>query len=88
MWLAEHPVSRVQRVLEQQAGPEPWDAERIIQRVQQSRSCESTSLEAVRHDDLQRPEVLSIQVPTPDLNHFDHLSSLPSQRMMCLLRIS
>lgn len=81
--LAQHPLERVQSAIEQLRGPDGADAERIIRRVERSathtKDQERTSAASVSHDELTRPEVLSVQVPAMDLNHFNQFLSSPNQ---------
>jgi len=73
--LASHPIERVQQAIEQLRGPEGADAERIIRRVERSaeyaRKQGETSGATLTADEVSRPDVLSVQVPRPSLNHFD-----------------
>ena len=73
--LATHPKQRVQQAIEQLRGPDGADADRIIRRVERSaehaRNQSETSHTTLSQEDLKRPEVLSVQVPLPSLDHFD-----------------
>jgi transposase len=78
--LASHPIERVEQAIEQLRGPEGADAERIIRRVERSaeyalrdhtESSQTMPSQRLSHDELSRPEVLSVQVPCPSLSHFD-----------------
>jgi len=77
--LAGHPQQRVQRAIEQLRGPEGADANLIIQRVERSaeyaRKHPETSETALTPEELERPEVLSVQVPCRGLDHFDQFLS-------------
>jgi transposase len=75
--LAEHPLSRVQSAIEQLRGPEGADAERIIRRVEASaaRLLETSSESVSTPLECDRSDVLSVQVPCPNLSHFDQFLS-------------
>jgi len=82
--LASHPQSRVQSAIEQLRGPEGADADRIIRRVERAAERarqgsgdlkETSRAQRALHDEGQRDEVLSVQVPVPDLHQFDRLLS-------------
>lgn len=73
--LAEHPLSRVQSAIEQLRGPEGADAERIIRRVEASAARMESSSGTSTPIECERPEVLSVQVPSPSLSHFDQFLS-------------
>jgi transposase len=84
--LASHPQSRVQSAIEQLRGPEGADADRIIRRVERSAararqapgdSRETSPTQSSLHEEGLRDEVLSVQVPVPDLHQFDRLLSTP-----------
>jgi len=72
--LAEHPLDRVRGAIEQLRGQDGADAERIIRRVERTAEYAQSKLEtsaSLAQDELCRPEVLSVQVPCPSLDHFD-----------------
>ncbi len=82
--LASHPQSRVQSAIEQLRGPEGADADRIIRRVERAAERarqspgdlqETSHARSALHDEGLRNEVLSVQVPVPDLHQFDRLLS-------------
>ncbi|APZ91564.1 Transposase [Fuerstiella marisgermanici] len=85
--LASHPVPRVQSAIEQLRGAEGADAERIIRRVEQSAarsqssSSDSTDTHSANslHDEGVSPDVLSVQVPMPSLDHFNQFLSSSTQ---------
>ncbi|QDT88789.1 Integrase core domain protein [Gimesia algae] len=81
--LSAHPVQRVQKTIEQLRGPEGADADRIIRRVKRStahaRNQPDFSPATLSKEELSRPEVLSVQVPCPSLNHFDLFLSTSTQ---------
>jgi transposase len=72
--LAEHPLERVQYVIERLCGDEELDAAWIIRRVAEraAREAEKTSTKEL---DGQRPEVVQLSVPDPDLKVYDHFLS-------------
>jgi transposase len=72
--LAEHPLERVQYVIERLCGEEEFDAAWIIRRVAEraAREAEKTSTKEL---DGQRPEVVQVRVPPPDLRVYDHFLS-------------
>jgi transposase len=83
--LASHPLVRVQSAIEQLRGPEGANADRIIRRVEEAAarasSCHDHS-ETCSNSSLQEEgisaNVLSVQVPMPDLSHFNQfLCSFP-----------
>lgn len=81
--LASHSLARVQSAIEQLRGPEGADADRIIRRVEQAAarsqrsSGDSTETHSANslHDEGVSPDVLSIEVPMPSLNHFNQFLS-------------
>ena len=86
--LASHPLQRVQSAIEQLRGPDGADADRIIRRVEGSaqRACESSSdpletspTKSSLQEEGLRDEVLSVQVPSPGLSHFDQFLSTSIQ---------
>jgi len=86
--LASHPLQRVQSAIEQLRGPEGADADRIIRRVEgsakragesSSDQQETSSAKSSLQDEGIRDEVLSVQVPSPGLNHFDQFLSTSTQ---------
>ena len=86
--LASHPLQRVQSAIEQLRGPEGADADRIIRRVEGSaqRAREASSdpqetspMKSALQDEGLRDEVLSVQVSSPGLNHFDQFLSTSTQ---------
>ena len=86
--LAAHPMPRVQAAIEQLRGPEGADADRIIRRVEGSAQrarkssgdpLETSPTKSSLQDEGLRDEVLLVQVPTPDLNHFDQFLSTSTQ---------
>jgi hypothetical protein len=85
--LASHPLARVQSAIEQLRGPEGADADRIIRRVErsaaraQSSPCDSTETHSANslHDEGVSPNVLSVQVPMPSLDHFNEFLSSSTQ---------
>ena len=86
--LASHPLQRVQSAVEQLRGPDGADADRIIRRVESSaqRARESSSdpqetspARSSLQDEGLRDEVLSVQAPSPGLNHFDQFLSTSTQ---------
>ncbi len=86
--LASHPMQRVQSAVEQLRGPEGADADRIIRRVggsakrageSSSDQQETSSAKSSLQDEGLRDEVLSVQVPSPGLNHFDQFLSTSTQ---------
>lgn len=85
--LASHPLARVQSAIEQLRGREGADANRIIRRVEQSADrakqpvgddMETPGMNSL-HDEGVSDEVLSVQVPMPDLNHFNQFLNSPVQ---------
>ena len=78
--LAQHPMQRVKQSIEQLRGPEGADADLIIRRVERSAAAVHYSVESsgaiLSEEEVSRPEVLSVEVPCPSLNHFDQF--LPS----------
>lgn len=83
--LARHPIKRVQQSIkrvhqsiEQLRGSAGADAAQIIHRVERCATAEhaTESLGATLSQEEVRPEVLSVEVPCPSLNHFDQF--LPS----------
>ena len=72
--LAAHPLERVQYVIERLCGDEELDAAWIIRRVVEraAREAEKTSTKEL---DGQRPEVVQLSVPAPDLRVYDHFLS-------------
>jgi len=85
--LASHPLARVQSAIEQLRGPEGADADRIIRRVEQSAArsqsstCDSTETHSTNslHDEGVSPNVLSVEVPVPSLDHFNQFLSSSTQ---------
>jgi transposase len=85
--LASHPLARVQSAIEQLRGPEGADADRIIRRVERSaarsqsspRDLSETHLANSLHDEGVSPNVLSVQVPMPSLDHFNEFLSSSTQ---------
>ena len=86
--LASHPMQRVQSAIEQLRGPDGADADRIIRRVEgsaqraresSSDQQETSSAMSSLQDEGLRDEVLSVQVPSPGLNHFDKFLSTSTQ---------
>jgi len=86
--LASHPLQQVQSAIEQLRGPEGTDADRIIGRVERSAERakqsssdhqETSSAKSSLQDEGLRDEVLSVQVPSPDLSHFDEFLSTSLQ---------
>jgi transposase len=84
--LASHPLKRVQSAIEQLRGSDGADADRIERRVESSAQRElsndpqkTSSAKSSLQDEGLCDEVLSIQVPTPSLNHFDQLLSTSLQ---------
>ena len=85
--LASHSLPRVQSAVEQLRGPEDADADRIIRRVErsaarsQSASGDSSDTHSANslHDEGVSPDVLSVQVPMPSLNHFNQFLSPSTQ---------
>jgi hypothetical protein len=85
--LADHKVKRVQQAIEQLRDHQGADADKIIRRVEQSaeyarkhasdQNLSEMSYRNLTHDELTRPELLSVQVPTPSLSHYDQLLSNP-----------
>jgi len=82
--LVEHPLWRVRQSIEQLRGREGADAERIVRRVERSAERTRHHVESSRttlsskdleSEELSRPEILSVQVPCPSLNHFDRFLS-------------
>jgi len=75
--LAEHPLSRVQSAIEQLRGPEGADADRIIRRVEASaaRIPEKSPESVPALSESNRSDVLSVQVPCPNLSHFNQFLS-------------
>ena len=74
--LAEHPLQRVQYVIERLCGDEELDAAWIIRRVAERAAREEQKTSAIELDgqslDGQRPEVTQVSVPDPDLTVYDH----------------
>ena len=86
--LASHPMSRVQSAIEQLRGPDGADADRIIRRVESSAQRaressrdqqETSSAKGSLQDEGLRDEVLSVQVRSPGLSHFDQFLSTSTQ---------
>ena len=85
--LASHSLARVQSAIEQLRGPEGADADRIIRRVEHSAarsqrsSGDSTETHSANslHDEGVSPDVLSIKVPMPSLDHFNQFLSSSTQ---------
>jgi transposase len=72
--LNAHPIPRVQRALEEADGPEGLQVERIIRRTEQLAARDTNSMQAIDLDG-QRADVAQLQVPVPDLKHFDRFLS-------------
>ena len=68
--LAEHPVGRVQHAIEESLSPEALDAGHIIRRTEQL-AAKAGSQRLPTDTSRQRPEVVDVRVPCPDLKHFD-----------------
>ncbi len=76
--LAQHPVERVQRAIQQCRSPEAITADRIIQHV--FRSAERDAGREASLDGVDRTDpVMNVQVRVPDLRHFDQLLSQGEQ---------
>jgi len=68
--LAEHPLKRVQYVIERLCGNEELDAAWIIRRVAERAARELNKTSTIELDG-QRPEVAQVSVPDPDLTVYD-----------------
>lgn len=77
--LASHPQSRVEQAIGQLRRPEDANADKIIRRLESGAKREQnhseTSLTTLVQEDMSRPEVLSVQVPLPNLSHYDQFLS-------------
>jgi transposase len=69
--LAEHPLKRVQYVIECLCGDEELDAAWITRRVAE-RAARDAGKTSTNELDGQRPEVSQVSVPDPDLTVYDH----------------
>ena len=78
--LAQNPMERVKQSIEQLRGPEGADADLIIRRVERYAAAARHSVESsgaiLSAEEMSRPDMLSVEVPCPSLNHFDQF--LPS----------
>lgn len=72
--LAEHPLARVEQVLRQCRRPEDLDAERIARGVRLLAAGEDSRGRCAELSE-QRPEVMQVRVPCPELTHFDQFLS-------------
>ncbi len=74
--LGEHPMSRVSRSIDACQREHLYSAEAVIQRTQSLAAIEATNQNAaVRREDETIPRV---EVPLPDLSHFDQLLTRPT----------
>ena len=74
--LGEHPMSRVSRAIDACQREHLYSAEAVIQRTQSLAAIEATNQNAaVRREDETLPRV---EVPLPDLSHFDQLLTRPT----------